>query len=188
MSERQELLIAEERVTFTDGGVHWFSTIKVPLLNEDGTCDKVLGVASDITERKRVEEALRQSEEHYRTVMETIPQMVWTIQPDGIHDFCNHHWHDYTGLSLAQTINSGWVLVVHPDDAPEAVAAWRQAFEAGESFEGESRLGEESVIRPSSASATRAWVSRRRCCPMSLSFSHRPTSRWRARAAGSALV
>jgi PAS domain S-box-containing protein len=70
IDSRREKQIPEEEVTHADGQVRWFSTVKVPLLNQDGSCDKVLGVASDITERKRAELALRQSEERFRLALD----------------------------------------------------------------------------------------------------------------------
>ena len=111
-----------------------------PMLDEQGRVTHLIPSAVEITERKRAENALRQSEEQYRTLMETIPQMVWTIRPDGRHDFCNHYWHEYTGLSLEETIFNGWARALHPDEAPWAMAAWRSAFEAGQPMEAEGRL------------------------------------------------
>ncbi|MFI3157879.1 MAG: PAS domain S-box protein [Methylococcaceae bacterium] len=58
MSSGQSKQIPEEKVTHADGSVHWYSTVKIPLI-EDRHCNKLLGVATDITERKRAEEALR---------------------------------------------------------------------------------------------------------------------------------
>ena len=52
-------LIPEEKVTHADGSVHWYNTVKIPLIDDDNSCNKLLGVATDITERKRAEEALR---------------------------------------------------------------------------------------------------------------------------------
>ncbi len=60
MDERRGRRIREEALTGADGEVRWFSTVKVPLVSDDGTCDQVLGVATDITERKRAEEAREQ--------------------------------------------------------------------------------------------------------------------------------
>jgi PAS domain S-box-containing protein len=59
ISSRTPKRIPEEKVTCSDGIVHWYSTVKIPLLEDDNSCNKLLGVASDITERKRAEEALR---------------------------------------------------------------------------------------------------------------------------------
>ena len=59
MDTQQPKVIAQEQVTFANSQTHWFSTVKVPLINDDGTCDQVLGVATDITERKEAEEQLR---------------------------------------------------------------------------------------------------------------------------------
>jgi PAS domain S-box-containing protein len=59
ISSRKIKFIPEEKVTHADGSVHWYSTVKLPLFDEDNSCDKLLGVATDITKRKRAEEALR---------------------------------------------------------------------------------------------------------------------------------
>ncbi|MGJ0491392.1 PAS domain S-box protein, partial [Methylobacter sp.] len=59
MTSRNPKLIMEEKVTCSDGAVHWYSTVKIPLLDDDNSCNKLLGVSTDITERKRAEEALR---------------------------------------------------------------------------------------------------------------------------------
>ncbi len=63
MDTREPKLILEEKITYADGREHWLTTVKVPLIDSDGTCDQVLGVASDITERIRAEQALRESEQ-----------------------------------------------------------------------------------------------------------------------------
>ncbi len=55
----QSKLIPEEKVTHADGSVHWYSTVKIPLYDTDNSCSKLLGVATDITERKHAEETLR---------------------------------------------------------------------------------------------------------------------------------
>ncbi|WP_442497158.1 PAS domain S-box protein [Methylobacter sp. sgz302048] len=56
---RKPQIIPEEKVTCRDGVIRWYSTVKIPLFEDDNSCNKLLGVASDITERKRAEEALR---------------------------------------------------------------------------------------------------------------------------------
>jgi len=87
MDSRRVTTIPEEPVTGADGETRWFSTIKAPLLNDDGTCDKVLGVARDITEHRRDLVALRESEERLQTVVETLTEglVISDLQGNLIH-------------------------------------------------------------------------------------------------------
>ncbi len=59
IDNRKPKRILEDKLTHADGSVHWYSTVKIPLLDDDASCNKLLGVASDITDRKRAEEALQ---------------------------------------------------------------------------------------------------------------------------------
>jgi PAS domain S-box-containing protein len=52
-------IIPEEKVTHADGSIHWYNTVKIPLIDGDNSCNKLLGVSTDITERKQAKEALR---------------------------------------------------------------------------------------------------------------------------------
>jgi len=59
INSRIPKVISDEKVTHADGSVHWYNTVKIPLLDDDNGCDKLLGVATDFTERKHTAEALR---------------------------------------------------------------------------------------------------------------------------------
>lgn len=109
-----------------------------PLETEDGAL--VSSAIRDITERKRAEEALRQSEQHLRDVIETIPAIAWTRRPDGTNDFVNQHWQQYTGLSMQDTSGLGWKVALHPDDLATHVEKWRVSIATGTPFENEARL------------------------------------------------
>jgi PAS domain S-box-containing protein len=109
-----------------------------PLETEDGTL--VSGAIRDITERKRAEEALRQSEQHLRDVIETIPATAWTGRPDGTIDFVNQRWQEYTGRSLQDMSSSGWKPALHPDDVATHEGKWRESIASGTPFENEARL------------------------------------------------
>ncbi|HME00467.1 MAG TPA: PAS domain-containing protein [Terriglobia bacterium] len=83
---------------------------------------------------------LQSSEDRLRLVIDTIPAHVWSARPDGSVDFISQRWLEFTGLSLAAGLGWDWSSVVHPDDLPRFVDAWRQALAAGAGMESEARL------------------------------------------------
>ena len=95
---------------------------------------------NDITERKRAETALQESEAAFRTLAESVPQMVWMCTPDGLNIYFNQRWVDYTGLTLEESYGRGWNTPFHPDDKQPAWNAWNQATATGNQYQIESRL------------------------------------------------
>jgi PAS domain S-box-containing protein len=98
----------------------------------------VISLARDISERKRAEEAIRQSEKHLRDVIDTVPVMAFTTRPDGSTEFVNRRWHEYTGLGAEQAgpyrRNS-----LHPDDVDAHIRKWQVSLATGAPFENEVR-------------------------------------------------
>jgi PAS domain S-box-containing protein len=82
---------------------------------------------------------LRRQEKKLRDVVETIPAIAWTALPDGWVDFSNHHWEEYTGLSLEKGAGSGWEAAVHPEDVKRHAEKWRASVASGKPFENEAR-------------------------------------------------
>jgi PAS domain S-box-containing protein len=91
-------------------------------------------------ERRRAEDALRASEEQYRSLADFIPGVVWTAGADGSIDFANRFWSDFTGMTLEQTLGSGWTTALHPDDVEKVSRLWTTALETGELLEINYRL------------------------------------------------
>jgi PAS domain S-box-containing protein len=111
-----------------------------PLRDDQGNVVGALGMFTDVTQRRRTEQALHRSEALYRTLMETLPQLVWSITADGVMIYANQHCQDYTGLTLAQLNAKGWRPVIHSDDLPQLEQSWKHGMANGETFEQELRL------------------------------------------------
>ncbi|WP_341939621.1 sensor domain-containing protein [Marinimicrobium sp. C2-29] len=88
----------------------------------------------------QIQDALRTSEAEFRTLVETMPQIVWVTRPDGWHVDFNQHWLDYTGLTLEESLGFGWNPPFHPEDRDRAAERWLQATNSGEPYEIEYRL------------------------------------------------
>ena len=97
-------------------------------------------VIRDVTEQRRAVEALRESEERLRFMAESLPQKVFTANPEGEVVYCNPQWSEYTGLPFEKLQGRGLMDVIHPDDAQESVEAWKQAIRTGENFTKEQRF------------------------------------------------
>ncbi|TAF07869.1 MAG: hybrid sensor histidine kinase/response regulator [Nostocales cyanobacterium] len=94
----------------------------------------------EITERQRILAVLKQSEERYRYLAESIPQLVWTTDGEGNCDYFNENWCEYTGLTLEQSVGSGWLAALHPDDVETAAKVWSNAVVNGTVYENEYRF------------------------------------------------
>ena len=91
-------------------------------------------------ERARAEEALRVSEQEFRSLAEAVPQLVWAARPDGWNIYFNQQWMDYTGLTLEEGYGYSWGALFHPDDEQRAWEAWQRATQHREPYELECRL------------------------------------------------
>ncbi len=92
-------------------------------------------ILRDLSERKRAENALRESETRFRQLADSMPQMVWSAQPDGFIDYYNRRWYDYTGLPEGQGGDQSWIPVLHPDDVQPCLDRWYHSVRSGESYE-----------------------------------------------------
>ena len=95
---------------------------------------------AEIEERQRAEQARQESEQAFRTLAESVPQLVWICNPDGLNVYFNRRWVDYTGLSLEESYGTGWNTPFHPDDKQPAWSAWNRAVERGGTYRIECRL------------------------------------------------
>src|SRR5229473_5937228 len=90
--------------------------------------------------QRRAEEALRESEYKLRQIIDTVPSLIWAVEPNGENTYANRRILDYIGAPYEDFKNSGWQRFVHPDDLPETLKAFQHAIEAGTSYEAVHRV------------------------------------------------
>jgi formate hydrogenlyase transcriptional activator len=132
--------IVDQRVRRFDNVYRWFRTVAQPLRDDSGRVIRWYGVATDIEDWKRAEEAVRASELNFRVIIDSIPGLVHTLTAAGEVEFVNQQNLAYFGKTLEEL--RGWASsdVFHPDDLARAMESWKNTQETGQPDEIECRL------------------------------------------------
>lgn len=105
-----------------------------------GKAVRMIGAMQDITARKQAEARVKKSEQHFRKVTESLPQLVWTCRPDGACDYLSPQWIIYTGVPEAPQLGYGWLEQIHPEDRERVITAWKSIAPQGDNFSIEFRI------------------------------------------------
>ncbi|MEP0508925.1 MAG: PAS domain S-box protein, partial [Aurantimonas coralicida] len=111
-----------------------------------GQAVRMLGAMLDLTEQRRNQAALRESEARFRTFAEALPLVLFTTDADGRYDYTNPFLQAFTGMSAEALAGFGWSEALHPDDSARALAVWAERRAAEEPFEIEYRLRREDGV------------------------------------------
>jgi PAS domain S-box-containing protein len=118
---------------------HWaFSWF--PSHDPEGDISGVALIAVDVTERRNAEEAVRRSEERYRSLVQAGAQVVWVTTPTGQIAEDSPEWRWITGQSLEEYLGNGWLDAVHPEDRERVERDWRDCVQAGKVFDNRYRV------------------------------------------------
>jgi PAS domain S-box-containing protein len=131
---------AEKRYIHRNGSVVW-GRIRASLAR-DGEGKPLYFVvhAENITERKRVEGALRESEERFRIMADGCPTLMWVTNAEGGIQFINRACREFFGITYEEAEGGKWQLLVHPDDVPEYAERWQRAVHEHTAFKIEARV------------------------------------------------
>jgi PAS domain S-box-containing protein len=130
----------EFRQRRADGVYRWFQSRALPARDTEGRITGWYMLFTDIDDRKRAEEKLRQDERELRQIVDTIAQLVIFLTPDGDPLYANRFTLEYTGLSLEELKAEGFrTRVFHPDDVERLREERRKALSLGIPFENEQR-------------------------------------------------
>ena len=122
------------RVRRKDGVYRWFHTRTEPSLNEDGSVYRWYALNSDIDDLYRSRELLKERELQLSLLTETLPAMLWKAEPDGTFVYINRTVEEFTGCTLKEIQEQGWVRLVHPDDVEETLGHWNRLLEGSDGY------------------------------------------------------
>ena len=130
----------EYRVKRHDGVYRNLLAKGSPVFDKNDEILEWVGVCIDITERKQIEETIKNNEKRFRELIESLPQLFWTCRVDGPCDYLSKQWVDYTGFPEEEQLGYRWLEQLHPEDRDKTVSDWMEKVKTGSSFDIEFRI------------------------------------------------
>ena len=122
-------------IVFEDGRVRRLLEYVAPLFDEGGASRGCVGAFVDLTEQRRASSALKEAEDQFRTLADSIPQLAWMARPDGHIFWYNRRWYEYTGTTLEDMEGWGWESVHDRVELDRMLPVWRKALATGEPWD-----------------------------------------------------
>jgi PAS domain S-box-containing protein len=135
-----ERVLFERLVPYFGMGERYVRIEYIPERDAHGAVCGVVGVIVDLTQRRRAEEALRESEVRLATLTAAVPAMLFSTTPEGRVDYVNDTFYEYSGLPRGTPAAPAWQRLVYADDLPRVLVSWEHAVSSGEDLNIECRL------------------------------------------------
>jgi PAS domain S-box-containing protein len=123
-----------------DGSYRWFLSRTQPVRGADGRISHWYGTNTDVTDRREGEERLRQSDDRFKRMADSVPQLVWCAAADGRVVYYNRQLARFAPIVDTGTGGFDWSDLIHPDDLADTRACWSEAVASGEEYSCEHRL------------------------------------------------
>jgi PAS domain S-box-containing protein len=111
-----------------------------PVLDESGNVEYIIQHTRDVTARELARQAHQASEDKFKFMTDTVPELIYTADPAGQVTYVNQRWESYTGLPAADMLGSQWQQVIHPDDLAGLVSRQQEALAQGSGYQAEFRI------------------------------------------------
>ncbi|PSB55114.1 ATP-binding protein [Chamaesiphon polymorphus] len=157
LAQQQTYLDFEFRIAHPTQGIRWFGSRSQISYTADGQPLRAIGISIDITDRKQVEEALRQSEQQFRNMADNAPMMVWVTDETGYCNYLSRSWYEFTGQTETEGLGLGWLEATHPNDREFSRNIFLSANERHEAFQLEYRLLHQDGEYRTCIDAARPW-------------------------------
>lgn len=132
--------VEEHPVTDADGNVRYLEMHTYPIRAVNGEISSFIEYHIDVTERKKMIQTLKESENHFRMLADFGQALIWTSTVDKKCDYFNRPWLQFTGRTMEQELGDGWIEGVHPEDLEKCMEVYNKAFDAREVFQMNYRL------------------------------------------------
>src|SRR5215472_6230058 len=140
LSPEKPYLQISLRMARPDGTLMWVERNSCAHFDEQGRLVGMIGMMADVTERKRAEEEVKESEARFRLVADTAPVLIWMSGRDKLCTYFNKPWLDFTGRSIDFEVGNGWAMAVHADDLQRCLDTYTRSFDLRKEFRMEYRL------------------------------------------------
>ena len=122
------------RLQWKDKSIHWIEANGKVIYDEAGDPYKIIGASRDLTEEKLYQKSIKESEQKFRLLADSLPQFIWISDASGSMTYFNQSVYDYTGMAFEQLKGQLWNKIVHPEDRVANIKKWFEAVNNGGTF------------------------------------------------------